>query len=41
MLAPTLEAVKLRDDSFAQLRIPADEEKLLDKAHLFGYSYSC
>jgi hypothetical protein len=33
--------LKLRDDSFVQLHMPDDEEKLLAKAYLFGYSYSC
>ncbi|THX05859.1 hypothetical protein D6D18_02991 [Aureobasidium pullulans] len=32
---------KLSDDSFAQLMTPDDEERLLVKAYLFGYSYSC
>jgi hypothetical protein len=33
--------LKLRDDSSVQLHMPDDEEKLLVKAYLFGYSYSC
>ncbi|KAI5274782.1 hypothetical protein E4T47_02227 [Aureobasidium subglaciale] len=32
---------KLHDNSFTQLMTPDDEEKLLVKAYLFGYSYSC
>jgi hypothetical protein len=32
---------KLRDDSYVHLNMPDDEEKLLVKAYLFGYSYSC
>ncbi|KAI5204072.1 hypothetical protein E4T38_04831 [Aureobasidium subglaciale] len=32
---------KLHDNSFTQLMTPDDEEKLLVKAYLFGYSCSC
>jgi hypothetical protein len=34
-------SLKLRDDSFVQLHRSDDEEKLLVKAYVFGYSYSC